>query len=110
VGRRNFGVTYDSGNYQIMGEDALRGLRAVLPFVNHVHLKDVVERDGKREYAAIGRGPIDFAAILKTLDRAGYDGYVMVEYEGPRPFAGMAESLAALLAAARRARVKVTFD
>ncbi|NLX07934.1 MAG: sugar phosphate isomerase/epimerase [Phycisphaerae bacterium] len=105
VKRKNFGVTYDSGNYQIMGEDALRGLQAVKTHINHVHLKDVIERDGQKEYAAIGEGPIDFSAILKTLAEIGYDGYIMVEYEGPNPFEGMKRSLAALLKAAKQAKV-----
>ncbi len=49
--------------------------------IRHVHFKDMTP-DGT--WAEMGKGSIDFEGIVDVLERAGFDGWVMVEDESAR--------------------------
>jgi hydroxypyruvate isomerase len=60
------------------------GLTRNRPAIGHVQIADV---PGRHEP---GTGEINYVNVLAALDRAGYDGYVGLEY---RPAAGTEDSL-----------------
>ena len=68
------GVNLDSGNFETRPYDNMEKLA---PHSVNVQLKtDVVQDDGN------GRLTGDYARIFGILKRAGYRGYVALEYEG----------------------------
>ena len=80
----HFGLTYDAGNFLLTGEDCVRPLAGLLPWVRHVHFKDWTrDADGKWQGAALGEGLVPLGEVYHTLQAGGYEGYVSVEYEGP---------------------------
>jgi L-ribulose-5-phosphate 3-epimerase len=46
-----------------------------------VHLKDIVGGKGVWNFPALGEGSVDFAAIARVLEEAGYTGPLSVELE-----------------------------
>jgi len=68
----------DTGHIVRGGQDLLSCLRAHLPRITHLHLKDVT---GTGEWAALGEGICDFPAVMELLESAGYDGWVVAEEE-----------------------------
>ena len=98
----------DTGNMLAQKEDPMAFYEALKGYVAHVHLKDIeypepsaagdVDCDGRRiRNAQHGEGVVDFAALLPSLKRDGFGGYVTVEYgphEGTKDhFEKMAESI-----------------
>lgn len=74
VGHEWLGVNLDSGNFKTRPYENMEQLA---PHAVNVQLKvDVVQDDGN------GRVPGDYARIFGILKRAGYRGYVALEYEG----------------------------
>jgi inosose dehydratase len=86
----------DTGHLLIGGTDPLSLARAAAGRVAHVHLKDVdasvadrvragrityteAVRDGL--YRPLGAGDVDAAAIVAALDRAGYEGWYVLEQD-----------------------------
>jgi len=67
-------LTWDPGNAQFRDEVPFPGGYAALPKdrIGHVHCKDAVQRDGKWEWMAMGRGTIDWAGQFRALNRDGY--------------------------------------
>jgi sugar phosphate isomerase/epimerase len=86
VGARNLGV-----NYQVArspnAEDAHARLRAVLPYVVHLHAQNHRPSrrslDGRTELAPLSRGLVDYRAIVRALHGAGYRGFVHIEFVPP---------------------------
>lgn len=91
-------ITFDNGNVLLGGEDPAASFERCVPHCVHVHFKDwtPVARgqgmeglDGRWYHAAlIGEGLVDQKACLAAMQRAGYAGYIDIEYEGnkyPRP-------------------------
>ena len=91
-----FSLLFDSGHLAYCGEDYLAVLKKHVDRVKHVHLKDirpdVVAKvksqklsflQGVREgaFTVPGDGCIDFAPIFETLDKSGYQGWMIVEAE-----------------------------
>jgi sugar phosphate isomerase/epimerase len=78
----NFKVNWDPGNAAFRGETAFPDGFEKLPKerIGHMHCKDVVRQaDGTFEWAAMGRGIIDFAGQFRALANAGYSGTVSLE-------------------------------
>jgi sugar phosphate isomerase/epimerase len=63
----------------------LGGLESIVESVAHVHLKDVT---ATREWTRIGDGIVDFAAQLRYLADAGYDGDLSFETHYQRDGSG----------------------
>jgi len=78
----HFGLTYDPGNFYLTGEDCVKPLPDLLPWVRHVHFKDIrLKADGWIS-VPLGTGEVPLDAVYRVLAEGGYDGYVSVEYEG----------------------------
>lgn len=91
-----FSLLFDSGHLAYCGEDYMSVLNKYVDRIKHVHLKDirpeVVEKVKKEHLSFLqgvrlgtftvpGDGAIDFAPIFAVLEKAGYEGYVLVEAE-----------------------------
>jgi sugar phosphate isomerase/epimerase len=78
----NFKLNWDPGNAAFRGETAFPDGFDKLPKerIGHMHCKDVVRQaDGTFEWAAMGRGIIDFVGQFRTLAQAGYSGTMSLE-------------------------------
>lgn len=78
-----FGLTYDPGNFYITGEDCVKPLPDLLPWVRHVHFKDIKLRPDGWDSVPLGTGEVPLEAVYRILAQGGYDGCISVEYEGP---------------------------
>jgi inosose dehydratase len=95
---RNIGLVFDTGHYAFGAGncDVLPALERFRDRVWYVHFKDCqpeVARSARAEawdyfqalrqgvFCELGKGCVDFAAILRWLDAAGYQGYVLVEQD-----------------------------
>lgn len=89
-------LCFDTGHFTFAGEDPLPVLKKYVSRVGHVHLKDmrlkVVEEVKKNNYSFLkavrsgaftvpGTGDIDFKPILKVLEDANYEGWLLIEAE-----------------------------
>lgn len=89
-------LLFDSGHLAYCGEDYIAVLKKHVKRVKHVHLKDIrpdVVAKVKKEklsflegvrlgtFTVPGDGVVDFPAIFKILDEAGYQGWLLVEAE-----------------------------
>ena len=102
----NFQLNWDPGNAADGGEIAFPDGFQKLPKerIGHMHCKDVVRKaDGTYEWAAMGRGIIDYVGQFRALVQTGYRGTVSLEthWNGAgsteessrQSFAGMKEQL-----------------
>ena len=78
-------ANFDPANFVPAGEDPVVACKRMLPYIAHVHLKDVLfTGEGRHEgydYCEIGAGTIDYLSILSILIKAGYDEILSIEYE-----------------------------
>jgi hydroxypyruvate isomerase len=95
VGEPNVRFQYDCYHLQRMEGQLIDGLMKSLPWIGHVQIADVPGRHQP------GTGEIHYANVLSALERAGYDGYVGLEY---RPSGPTEDSLAWLPREARARR------
>lgn len=82
INHQNVGINYDTGNCVFYGDvKAVDDLRATVPYLYHVHLKDKV--GGKKEwnFPAVGEGEVDFGRVLDILREERYTGPLSVEIE-----------------------------
>jgi inosose dehydratase len=96
------GLCVDTGHLLVGGADPVALSAAYSGRVVHVHLKDVdAERAGQVRagrttfgaavrdgmFCPLGQGDVDIAALVRTLETAGYDGWYVLEQdvmlEGP---------------------------
>ncbi|GIK63507.1 MAG: hypothetical protein BroJett018_13010 [Chloroflexota bacterium] len=90
------GLCFDTGHYAFAGGDPLQGLREHRSRVWHVHFKDCepnVAGRSRREgweyfktvgngvYCELGKGMVDFPAIVAELRATDYDGWIVVEQD-----------------------------
>lgn len=74
----------DPGNLIVNGFSCLDAAAALGPHIAHVHARDGV-RDlarGRGLEVPLGRGSVDFPALLGTLDEHAYRGYFTIVREG----------------------------
>ena len=89
-------LCYDTGHFTFAGEDPLAMLKEFGDRVGHVHLKDMrlsvveeVKKNGWSFLTAVrggaftvpGDGDVDFDPVFELLDKAGYEGWLLVEAE-----------------------------
>lgn len=78
-----FGITFDTANVLVRGEDPIAAARRVAPYTRSTHVRDVALHrtdDGiGRFLAPVGRGVIDWDALLGELDRGGATSNLSIE-------------------------------
>jgi len=89
-------LLFDSGHLAYCGEDYLAVLKKYATRIKHVHLKDIrpqIVKKVKDEHLSFlqgvrlgaftvpGDGCIDFAPIFEILEKANYEGWMLVEAE-----------------------------
>ncbi|MBI4882014.1 MAG: TIM barrel protein, partial [Planctomycetes bacterium] len=97
----NFGFNFDPSHFGYQGVDELLFLRTFGARVWNMHVKDAwwsaartpvgvfgghcdFGQDGRHwDFRSPGRGRIDFEAIIRQLNRIGYQGPLTVEWEDP---------------------------
>jgi sugar phosphate isomerase/epimerase len=78
----NFKLLWDPGNSWFAGLDPFPEGYHLLPAarIAHVHCKDAVKNAaGKPEWAAVGRGKINFSSLFAALSRDGFSGALSLE-------------------------------
>jgi L-ribulose-5-phosphate 3-epimerase len=78
----NLKLNWDPGNAAYRGEIAFPDGFANIPKerIGHMHCKDVSRKaDGTFEWAAMGRGIIDYVGQFRALAQAGYSGTMSLE-------------------------------
>ncbi len=93
----NFRLTIDLGNFLCVNDDPVAAVKRLGKYVIMAHAKDFHLRSKKTmpatgwfatpknialRGAICGHGVLDIPAQLKLLKRAGYDGYLSLEFEG----------------------------
>ncbi len=98
VGHDNFRILADIGNFADGDEDCAKAMGYIAHLVSHVHIKDFHIKDGGQLYpgegwyvtrggdyirgAIVGHGNVPLVKCLKALSEVGYDGWLVVEFEG----------------------------
>jgi sugar phosphate isomerase/epimerase len=97
-----FGFNYDPSHLGYQGVDYVRFLRVFADRIWHVHLKDAWWGRGDGEvgvfgghrpfgdasrywdFRSLGRGDVDFEAVIAAVNDIGYEGPLSVEWEDAR--------------------------
>ena len=95
VNHDNYGLLVDMGNFICADENPALAVSRVAPYAIHVHVKDMLVRPeptgncramtrGGSYFCGtvVGEGDIPVKRCLRILKRAGYDGFISLEYEG----------------------------
>ena len=94
VDHDNFGLLLDIGNFMCVDEDNAQAVSRLAPYAIHVHAKDMhYSREFREGWgmtrgcnylcgAVIGQGDVPVKKCVEIIKRAGYDGYLSVEFEG----------------------------
>ncbi len=97
-GDRSFGFNFDPSHLHWQGVDPVKFLLRFRDRICHVHMKDaIVTLDGESgilgshldfgdarrgwNFRSLGRGKVEFEAILRALNQIGYRGPLSVEWE-----------------------------
>lgn len=110
VNHDNYGLLVDMGNFTCVDEDHVLAVSRLAPYAVHVHAKDMRIRSVPTGNCAsmtrggnyfcgvsVGEGDVPVKKCLNILKRAGYDGYLSIEFEGAEDcIAGIARGLANL--------------
>ena len=100
LGHRDaFGFNYDPSHLAYQGADYVAFIARFGDRIYHAHMKDVWWAETPRpsgvfgghldfghadrywDFRSVGRGRVDFEAVLRALNRVGYDGPLSVEWE-----------------------------
>jgi sugar phosphate isomerase/epimerase len=89
------GMCLDIGHDTRAGKDPVADLKKYHTRVFDMHLKDVTGNTKLGQSVEVGRGIIDFPALVRMLREVKYSGVVSLEYERymDNPFMGIAESI-----------------
>lgn len=105
-----FRLIYDAGCSLAVHEDPVETLHIMAPFVAHVHLKNlrVAGPDEKPERfttansgqllvaTPLDSGLVDMRRVIAELDRIGYAGPLLLEYQGENPLGVLPSDVAFL--------------
>lgn len=82
VGAPNLKANYQC-SFGLQSEDPRRRLEAVLPHVVNLHAQNYVAApnpEERLERVGLADGMVDYGQLVSVLARAGYDGYIEVEF------------------------------
>ena len=98
VNHENYGWLCDMGNFLCADADPVHAVAIAAPYTFHVHAKDFIFKGGNEvkptggwittnggnyiRGTVIGHGCVPVVNCITALKKAGYDGYVSVEFEG----------------------------
>lgn len=98
VGKENFGMLLDMGNFLCADEAPELAFGRLAPFAKHIHSKDFHVKSGQGfnpgagfftsragnylRGAIVGHGDVPVLQCLSILRKNGYEGYVSIEFEG----------------------------
>ena len=98
VASENYGWLCDVGNFMCADEDVIRAVSIAAPYAFHAHVKDFLlktraeggcpkgffeTRGGNfLRGTIVGHGVVPVANAVRILEKAGYDGYLSIEFEG----------------------------
>lgn len=78
----NIGACPDNGHWSRSGIDSVYGYKVLQGKIFAVHFKDQAEFGNiKNQCVPYGTGALDMKAMLAELDRQGFDGPFIIEYE-----------------------------
>ncbi|RPD39993.1 sugar phosphate isomerase/epimerase family protein [Chitinophaga barathri] len=88
------GICLDIGHAMRAGEEPGKAIREYKGRIFDLHIKDVTEASNKGKATEIGRGVIDFAGLVKAMEKVKFAGVASIEYEKDMndPLPGIAES------------------
>jgi inosose dehydratase len=90
------GLVFDCGHYRFGGGDPVEGLKKYGKRVWHFHFKDYHPEFGKQGvqegwdyfksvsagvFCELGKGDVNFPALLEELNKIGYEGWGVVEQD-----------------------------
>lgn len=90
------GLVFDTGHWKFGGGDEVLGVRQFADRIWHVHFKDhqpEVARQSRQHnwdgptsvghgiFSELGKGNVDFPAVLAALKEIGYSGWIVVEQD-----------------------------
>lgn len=90
------GLCLDTGHYHYAGGDAVQCIRELGERVRYLHLKDCdpdvraacirdeadyFEATARGVFCELGKGEVDFPAVLSAMEALGYDGWAIVEQD-----------------------------
>jgi len=88
IGSESVLVYFDTGNAVGIGYDVIEEIKGLGKYIAQVHIKD------SPSDKMLGKGCIDFKAIIEVLLRVGFDGYLMLETQSTEDsIAAAAENL-----------------
>ncbi len=89
------GMCLDIGHDLRNGRDPVADLKKYHTRVFDMHIKDVTDSTKAGHSVELGRGKIDFRALVQMMRKVNYTGMCSLEYEKDRndPFMGIAESI-----------------
>lgn len=92
---KRIGLCIDIGHVKRIAQDPVAMIEKYKDRLYDMHMKDVNKDTADGTPVEIGRGIIDIPAVVKTLKKINYQGYVSFEYEkdGDDPMPGLAESV-----------------
>ncbi len=98
VNHPNFGALVDIGNFACADADHAYAVGVMAPYAVHAHAKDFHKRSGSLDNpgegwfmsrggnylrgSIIGQGDVPVRQCIGILRRAGYDGFLTIEFEG----------------------------
>lgn len=101
VDHPNFSLLADIGNFLCVDEDPVTAVSRIAPYAAYVHAKDFLLKSGREGHPGdgffqtrggnylrgtiIGHGVVPVRQCLNALRRAGYNGFITVEFEGMEP-------------------------
>ena len=89
------GLCFDIGHGARAGTDPAIAVEAYAPRILDMHIKDIKASGTGERAIEMGRGIIDFPALLKALKKINYSGRCSIEFEmdTKEPLPGIAESV-----------------
>lgn len=82
VERPNVGLIWDFFNmWSITKETPTEVHKKLQKYIQHVHVKDAIAKDGKEQYMLLGEGEAPVKEALSVLRKSNFQGYYSFEWE-----------------------------